>query len=73
MARGLSLELVTRVRQYARTRPDLSTSQAIGDLLDYALRGKEARAAGGRARMASLTPEARSALASHAVTVRDQD
>lgn len=60
MARGLSPELATRVRRYARLHPHRSTSESIGALLTIALDHLDARAAGGRAVHAGTTPEQRS-------------
>lgn len=69
-ARGVSPELATRVRQYARAHPDRSTSDSIAALLQIALDHLDARAAGGRASHASRTPEERTEAARHAVTAR---
>lgn len=60
LARGCSPELATRVKRYARTHPDRSTSDSIAELIRVGLDTLEARAAGGRARQAQSTPAQRS-------------
>ena len=70
MARGLSPELVTRVRQYARQHPDRSTSDSIAALLEAGLQITEARQKGAAMLHAGLTTAERSAKGRHAVTAR---
>lgn len=70
MARGVSPELATRVRQYARRDPDRSTSDAIAHLIRVGLDTIEARAAGGHAVHASRSTEERSQAGRKAVTAR---
>ena len=71
MARGVSPAIVTRVRQYARTRPEVTTSQAIADLLVVALDHLDARQRGAAAVNSRMTPEQRSARARAAVAARE--
>jgi hypothetical protein len=69
MGRGLPNDLVRRVREYAR-HAQITTSEAIGKLLQIALDNLDARAAGGKARMQGLSPEERSDQARSAAQAR---
>lgn len=62
MLRNLPAGTVARLRAYARQH-DLSLVDAADRLLTAGLETVEARSAGGHARAARMTPEARSARA----------
>jgi len=66
---GLTPDLVSRVRAYARAR-DLSTAAGAAHLLSVGLQSVAARTAGATALNASRTPEERSAAARKAVLAR---
>lgn len=71
MARGCDPALVSRVRQYARTRGG-STSDTIAHLLTVALDHLDARAAGGKLVQQGKTPEQRQDAARYAARARWQ-
>jgi hypothetical protein len=67
--RGLPVDLVGRIRRYARTQ-DLGVTAGVVRLLTIALDHLDARVAAGQAAHRDTTPEQRSAAARHAVTAR---
>lgn len=69
VARGLPPELVRRVKDYAKAH-DIGITVAIQRLLEYAFAAMDARKTAGQARIAQLSPEERSALASKATNTR---
>ena len=68
---SLNPELTARVDAYARAA-GLSVPIAVAQLLEYALDMKAARQAGGRSRMASLSPDERKAFAQAGVQARQK-
>lgn len=69
LLRGVSRELVTAVREYARAR-EMSTPDAAAELLQRGLEDVRARQAGAAALNAARTPEQRSEAARAAVKAR---